>query len=283
MSLKELIAELESTFSNYAESGDIDRVSIKMWVIHCLRQMGNNITTVNEAVLTVRNSQVLLPETFKSLKLALKLEPECEDLSAGELESYIYKQRIENEAYYNPVTHEYETNGNSKIITEKIFLNNDVYTVKYTPTWLSLVKGIKKDSLDTDCLNIHPSIRNSYPHEISINNRSLQANFPFGKIYIQYNSLYTEDDEIAIPELTVNALYEYIECYCKVKIAEGLIVNNRNPQGLTQLYQMWASQLSQFRHNALTECKFAGLSKGWENRFKKLNQRDFLIYKLPSH
>jgi hypothetical protein len=284
MTLKEFLAEIQTTFSNYTESGDIDNVSIKMWVIHCLRQMGNNITTVNEAVLTVRNSQVLLPETFKSLKLALKLEPECEDLSQGELESYIYKQRIENEAYYNPVTHEYETNGNSKIITEKIFLNNDVYTVKYTPTWLSLVKGIKKDSLDTDCMNLHPSIRNSYPHEISINARTLQANFKEGKIYVQYNSLYTEDDEVAIPEISTGDLYHYIECYCKVKIAENLILNNKNPTGVSQLLSMWEAKLSTYKHAAMSECRFASLNNSnWQQKFKALNRRTMMAFELPKH
>lgn len=285
MTLDEFIAEIENTFKNYSDTGDIDRVSIKMWVIHCLRQMGNNICEVREAVMDVHNSQVLMPEGFKSVKLALKLKPEgCKILGnhVRATEAYIYKQRIEQEAWFNRLTLEYETNCNSKIITERILLNDQPTEFYYTPQWLSVVKGFKKDSFDVDCLNLHASIRN-FPHEISVNNRTINCNFKTGQIYIRYNSLPVDDfqNEIIIPELTTLDIVHYIENYVKVKLAENFIVNSLNPQGLSQLYSVWAQELPMKKRAALTEAKFANLSKGWENKLKILNHREIAKFDLP--
>lgn len=287
MTLSEFTNEIENTFKNYTETGDIDRISIKMWVIHCLRQMGNNICEVRDAVKDVKNSQVLMPETFKSVKLALKLKPEGYKILGDMQEasnSYIYKQRIEQEAWFNHVTLQYETNCNSKIITEKILLNEQPAEFYYTPQWLSITKGIKKDSFDSECLNLHPSIRNTYPHEISVNNRTINTNFKEGQIYVQYNSLPSdEDEEVVIPEITTGDLVHYVEAYVKTKISENLIANNLNPTGLFQLYGTWKQELRELKRGALTECKFAGLTKGWEQRFKVLNQRQISAFDLPSY
>ena len=107
VSLKNFTAEIENTFSNFSETGDIDRVSILTWVISCLREMGKNICDQREGFVEIKNSQGNLPETFKSLILALKLRPEgCQilgDKSKAE-KSYIYKQRIEQPAYFDWVT-----------------------------------------------------------------------------------------------------------------------------------------------------------------------------------
>lgn len=282
MTLSEFIAEIETFFAPFTESGDIDRITIKTAVITCLRQMGNNITDVSETVVNIENSRALLPENFKSLKLALKLTPESYRVNGEIKDSYIYKQRIENEAWYNEITREYETNGVSTLITEKIFTGGGSLELYYNPEWLSLTKGIKRDSVSADCLNIHPSVRNKYPHEISITARSLNTNFPTGKVYIQYNSLPSdENNEIIIPELTTLDLIQYVKTYVKAELTEYLIASNKNPTGIVQLYSQWKQELPRLKSAALTECKFAGLSKGWETRFKKQNEKRISFFNLP--
>ena len=72
--LIEFIAEIETDLSTFAESGDINTSSIKRWVITELRRFGNNILSTQEQYLDVVNSQAKLPDNFKSLKLALKLD-----------------------------------------------------------------------------------------------------------------------------------------------------------------------------------------------------------------
>ena len=43
ISLEQFTAEIETSLSNYAESNDIDRQSIKTWVIQALRKFGKDI------------------------------------------------------------------------------------------------------------------------------------------------------------------------------------------------------------------------------------------------
>ena len=71
---EQFVAEIETSLSNYSDSNDIDRQSIKTWLIQALRKFGKNICERNETIVEVKNSMALLPETFKSLTIALKVE-----------------------------------------------------------------------------------------------------------------------------------------------------------------------------------------------------------------
>lgn len=286
MTLSEFISEIESKYSTLKESGNIDKISIKLTVINELKRFGNNIAQLNEKVLDIRNSQAELPEQFKSLKLALKLEPKAYEYK-GDVknltENYLYYQRVENAIVYDNTTQRYVESCCPRKIEERITINGQEGKIYYNWDWLSLTKGINKKSLSIDCHNIHPSVRNSYPHEISINNNMLNTNFPEGVIYIQYYSLpVDENDEIIIPETSTNALYRYIENAVKILIVEDAIANNQNPQAMRQLYEVWMQQNLPLRKEALVETKFAGLGKDWTGKIKRLNQTDMHAYVLPS-
>lgn len=287
MTLKEFIAEIEELFSNYVETGDINRVSIKTHVIRCLNEMGKNICEKREGFVEIKNSQGNLPETFKSLILALNLEPKAYTVFGDRgkaQDSFIYKQTIEQPAYFDWVTNEYKTNCNTKIITERIVMNEQPTELYYSPQYLSVVKGFKKDSFDVDCVNLHPSIREAYPHQISINRQTVQTNFKDGKIYIQYNSLpVDEDSEVIIPEYTTGDLVKYVENYCKIKIAEDLILKNKNPTGISQLLPMWMQQNIPFRNAAKSECSWNNLPKNWSKKYQKLLQIETSAFSLPKY
>lgn len=282
--LSEFTAEILSKFPTYEK--DIDRVSIKTDVIDRLRKFGNNIAYLEEDVLEVVNSKVLLPESFKSLKAALKVDPigfSTNGPKENMTNSYIYKQSIENAVEYDRGTQEYiQICEDPKIITEKITINNSNLEVYHSPTWLSLVKGFNKTSLAANCLNLHPTIRNKYPHEINIINRTLNANFASGQIYIQYYSLPTDEEgEIVIPEYTTGDIYNYIENYIKTRIAEDLIANNLNPQGISQLYPVWKQEQRELKRAAFVESKFHGAGKNWQERLKKRNRQETKRFEVP--
>jgi hypothetical protein len=279
MTLTEFIAELESAFPTYAK--DIDKITVKTDVIGRLKIFGNNIAELRETVLKVENSRAILPEDFKSLRLALKVESKgCNSKSQNTTESYIYKERIENPAWYDEINQEYVTSCDSKIITEKITIGNENVEFYYDYEWLSLVKGIKKDTISSECLNLHPSIRDAYKNEINITGNTINTNFREGKIYVQYYGLPTEDGEIIIPEITTGDILQYIKQYVKVEIAEKLIANNLNPQGIAQLYPNWKAELPILKAAALREAKFFNF-KNWGKKFKTLNRRDIAVYNLP--
>lgn len=281
--LTEFTSEIINKFQAY--ESDIDKISIKMDVIDRLRKLGNNIAYLNESIENVNNSKVLLPEDFKSLKLALKVDPIGYNIEGDKkniTDSYIYKERIENPAYYDEVNQEYITTCDPKIITEKITINNSNLNIYHSPTWLSVTKGFNKSSFGTGCLNLHPTIRNSYPHEININGRTLNTNFSKGQIYIQYYALPSDENgEIVIPEYTTGDIYNYIENYVKIRIAEDLITNNLNPTGIQQLYPVWKEQDRQLKAAALKEAKFKGAGKNWNQRLKKRNRQEIRKFQLP--
>lgn len=281
MTLTELIAEIQSELPTYAQ--DINKVTVKTNVVQSLRIFGNNIAELKETVVTVKNSSVFLPADFKSLKIALKIEgTECDNKCDKVRNSYIYKERIENPAWYDEINQVYVTTCNPKIITEKIIINGESVNFKHKYQWLSVVKGVKKDSFAVDCLNLHPSIRDSYSHEINITNGTLNTNFKDGLIYIQYYGLPTDEDgDIIIPEITTGDILQYVKMIVKVQLSEYLIANNLNPVGIVQLYPNWKQELVRLKAAALTEAKFAGLDKGWTKKFKELNRRDIAIFELP--
>lgn len=285
--LKQFISEIETTFQNFTETGDIDRVSIKGWVISCLREFGKNICDKREAIIEIKNSQGKLPETFKSLILALDLSPQGYKIHGDKekaKDSFIYRQRIEQSGFYDFSSNTFVNDSSAKLITESIISNNEKIDLYHKPSYLSVIKGFRKESFDVECLNLHPSIRNSYPHEININKTTLQTNFKNGSVYIQYNSLPTsdEDGEIEIPILTTGDIEKYIENFVKLKIGENLILNNKNPTAISSLMSLWQQQVIPLRNAAKSEANWSGLPKGWEKEYNKKLNMQMSQYNLPS-
>lgn len=287
ITLDEFIAEIESTFKIYADTNDIDRVLIKTIVINELRKFGKNICDKREAIVDIKNSQVLLPENFKSLILALKLTPneelDCKDNTEKRL--IIERQHIENPAEWTSTTRDYFVNYcESKIVTEKVYAYNEKVDKFYTPHFLSLYKGFSNSSLDTNCLNLHPSIRDSYSDKISITNRTLRTNFREGKIYIQYNSLpEDEDGEIVIPILSTGGILNHIKNKVRIELGQHLILSQLNTSGLKELLPIWLQNERLYFIEAKSEANWAGMNqKEWTKQRQQRNRVEQNRFNLPS-
>ena len=287
ITLDEFIAEIESTFKIYADTNDIDRVLIKTIVINELRKFGKNICDKREAIVDIKNSQVLLPENFKSLILALKLTPneelDCKDNTEKRL--IIERQHIENPAEWTSTTRDYFVNYcESKIVTEKVYAYNERVDKFYTPHFLSLYKGFSNSSLDTNCLNLHPSIRDSYSDKISITNRTLRANFREGKIYIQYNSLpEDEEGEIVIPILSTGSILNHIKNKVRIELGQHLILSQLNTSGLKELLPIWLQNERLYFIEAKSEANWAGMNqKEWTKQRQQRNRVEQNRFNLPS-
>lgn len=268
ITLDEFIAEIESTFKIYADTNDIDRVFIKTIVINELRKFGKNICDKREDIINIKNSQALLPENFKSLILALKLTPneelDCKDNTEKRL--IIERQHIENPAEWTTTTRDYFVNYcESKIVTEKVYAYNERVDKFYNPHFLSLYKGFSNSSLDTNCLNLHPSIRDTYSDKISITNRTLRANFREGKVYIQYNSLPEDDEgEITIPIFSTGGIRDYLTNKVKIELGQYLILSQLNTSGLKELMPLWIQSDRQLFILAKSEASWNGMNqKEW--------------------
>ncbi len=279
----EFVADIETTFANYAATGDIDRNSLKSWIIECLRKFGKNICDQRETIVEVKNSRVILPETFKSMILGLKLNPEENKNLKNNRRLIVEKQRIENPAYFSDVTLDYYVdNCQSKVVTEKIYTYYEYEGKCYSNEWLSVVKGFKSDSFDTKCLNLNPIIRDSFPNKVSITSRTLNTNFREGKIYLQYNSLPTgEDGEIAIPIISTGDILNYITNSIKIKLAEVLIINDKSPESLNKLISLWLQNDYKYFILAKSEANWSGLSKDFGKKIYAKNRRNQDLYNLP--
>jgi hypothetical protein len=267
ISLEQFTAEIETSLSSFSDSNDIDRQSIKTWVIQALRRFGKNICEKNETVVEIKNSRALLPEAFKSLTFAVKVK--TKPFSEQERKQIVTEKKyIENPAIWDSITQEYVVNYcETRIGTEKTYAHIQTPDF-YGYEMLSLSPNINKDTIDVKCFNLHPYLQ-SKPNEISIVNRTMSTNFKEGYVYLKYNSLPQVDDEVAIPILTTGDIYAYIENNIKWKVAENLIANNKNPQGLGQLYQMWKAEDRALYHAAQTESKMSGFSKDWDRKMYK--------------
>ena len=271
VSLEQFTAEIETSLSNYAESNDIDRQSIKTWVIQALRKFGKDICEKNETVVEVKNSRALLPETFKSLTFAVKVK--TKPFTDEESKQLILERKfIQNEAIWDSLTQSYITDYcQTFITTEKVYSHTEPINF-YGYELLALSPSINKETIDVNCFNLHPSIAVNKPNEISIVNRTLNCNFPSGFVYIRYNSLPQIENEVAIPILSTSEIYDYIFSLVRINIAENLIANNKNPIGLNQLYQVWVAGLKNLYHAAQTESKMSGLGDGsWTRKMYKQN------------
>ena len=270
VSLEQFTAEIETSLSNYAESNDIDRQSIKTWVIQALRKFGKNICEKNETVVEVKNSRALLPETFKSLTFAVKVK--TKPFTEEETKQLVLERKyIENEAQFDPLTQEYVVNYcSTKVVTEKVYSN--VESPKfYGYELLALAPNINRNTLDTNCINLHPYLQ-AAPNEVNIVNRTLSANFKEGYIFLRFNSLPMGDDgEVCIPIFSTGEILSYIENLVKLKLCEGFIINNKNPQGISQLYASYKADDRALLHAAQCEAKFNGLSKDWDRKYYKQN------------
>lgn len=269
ISLEQFTAEIETSLSNYAETNDIDRLSIKTWVIQALRKFGKNICEKNETVVEVKNSRALLPETFKSLTFAVKVrtKPFTEE-ETKQLVSEV--RRIENPAIFDIISGDYIVNYcSTKLVTEKTYTNIEPPKF-YGYELLALAPHINKNTVDVDCFNLHPLIA-SKPNEISISARTLSANFKEGYIFLRYNSLPSLDDEIAIPVLSTGDVYNFIFQMVRVNIIENIILNNKNPLAAGQLYSSLKAELRELEHKAQCEAKFSGISPSFASKMYKQN------------
>lgn len=275
ISIKELLAEVESKFPILADSGELDKTSIYTTVLSELRKFGVDALQKRRHVVTIENGRGKLPDNFKRLKEARRIDYHChefENPTVGDTYNYITREYIENPAYYDQISGNYVITCDPKVITEKITIHNTNVEVKYKSEYVEIVDGVFSDSIEADCINK----RVKSPHKISITNLTVNANFNKGRLYIEYYSLpMNEDGDVSVPLMTTGDLYDYILHKIKIELAQFLIVNNLNPQGIQALLQTWMSETRILRSAAESEVNFHGLKDGWNKRMKVVNQANY--------
>lgn len=284
ITLTEFISEIENSFRNVSDSGNLDKSSILFTVLEELRFLGADALEVREAFIDIENNIGRLPDNFRSLKKAYELNPEGYRVVSGNRENitdnYVFYQRIENPAYFNELTGEYITSCKSKLVTEKITIGNSKVNFCYRHRPLRIAQGVKTDFIDTNCSN--RAIKDKSYHEIHINNSTVRVGFERGKVYVQYNAIPTDESgEILIPIYSTGAIREYITNKVKINIVEDLILNGLVSEGITSLYNNWQQKELLLKGKAMTEAKMKGLGKDWGKTFSKQQTKQVRKFNLP--
>lgn len=280
MKFSEFLAEIKSSLKQYDSANLIDEVDVYNWMIQAMRRFGNLPTIQIEKSLEVKNRKAALPEGFKSLKMALKCEPdryECDQKAHDVLQQYyFYKTWETNQTEYS-ICEPCESTEKQTCVVEKVYFHNGGKANFYykKPEWLELVSYTKKDVDLTGCMNL--KVKNA-PYQISINNKTLYTNFNSGVIYIIYNGFEEDEDGfVEIPETNNGNLELYLQYYVKRNIIEQILGNSDNTTNEAQLYTLFQTNELQYFSLAKTELKFKNIGIGLKNYAKKV-KREFKVY-----
>jgi hypothetical protein len=281
MKLSEFIAEIKTSMKSYDSANLIDEISIHNWVVDELKRFGSNIMELQEELIFVKNGKAKLPDNYWHLRFGARVYADRYKNLDGDDEEIKFSRelydRIERGASW---TAEGECKEiTEKTVTEKVFVNNQRVELHYSrPEALTVIRGVKRKILDFECLNMSEKFRNKSPFTVSINNRTLQANFSEGTIYLQYYGLLTEDEEIVIPETQHNRLKTYLEYHVKSKIIEDMILNN-DDRNLVNMLQYFDGKARDQFDLAMTEAKFESLNWSETKKLmKNQNKRKMSVY-----
>lgn len=274
MKLSEFIAEIRTSMKSYDAANLIDEISIHNWVIDELKRFGSNIMELQEDLIFVKNGKAKLPDNYWHLRLAARVNV----TSFEHLDDKGNDVRFSRELY-DTLEREatWETTEETGTVTEKTtstIVTIDSKRVKAyhnSPTLLNITRGVARKKLEYECINLSDKFKTKNPFEAVINNRTLQANFAEGVIYLQYHGLMSEDGEIVIPETQHNRLKTYLDYYVKSKIIEELILNNDDPNKVNLLQYFDGKARDQF-DLAMTEAKFESLN--WKETSKLMRNKN---------
>lgn len=277
-----IVSKVLRDLNKYADAGLITEDSLYSDAISELKRFGNDICTLQEAFVDVRNGYGELPEQFFSLKLALECEPHYYEKKNVEIHdiqhSLFYKERVEIGNVWN----ECESccqEKTEKLVRETVYMNAGSIDFYYkNPRPLRLTKTLEKSVCHSTCTNRFVS---DNPHEINIlRRRTIQANFNSGTIYIQYYGLpVDEEGNIDVPDTANGHLNKYIEYYLKRTVAEQLI-GNSDAQGVQALYPIFAQEESKALRNASSELKLTKLTPKDMRKMQMRNRLDVLNFEI---
>lgn len=254
-----IIAQVLSQFKRYNVSDVIDENSMYRDVILAIRGFGNDITTLQEDIVEIRNGEGKLPDNFYRLKGAILCQPDNIHFQNVEYRQLVELGYVSNlseiTSRWNICDNDCCNEVEDKIYTKEVyFAENSRVRMNYKKIkYLKLGRTVDRKSCTTDCENFGIS---NEQDEITITGDKLRANFNEGSIHILYRGFPTnEEGEMELPETPNGYLEKYIEGLLKVETAERIITNGDNVEGLMRLYSSWKQDLVVLKRKASNELK----------------------------
>lgn len=281
MTLKQIIAEVESLFPQYAASGMIDRIAITTAVVSALKSFGTNIMIKSEDFITVKGGKGKLPLDYWHLMVAVKAEPFDFKVTEGShetlLDSYFYRQRTEERNVWNLTLDAYIPEDTTTIREEFVFKKSKA-TFRYKAVApLKLVKAFKRKNCAADSPYKNSDFAKNSPYEINVYNSHIQTNFATGNIYMQYLALPTDEDgDIIIPETQHDELIKYIQFVAQEAVLYRVLMSDDDPNVGNKL-SLVLSKKKEARTLADTEVKMESLGD-WKSEYIRRKRLQTLAY-----
>jgi len=270
MTIKELIAEVESIFPQYAEAGLVDRIAITNKVLSALKKFGNNIMIKREGFVTIKGGKGELPKDYWNLLVAIKCEPfeikTTPKYHETLLDSYFYRQRTEERNVWNLTLDAYVPEDTTTIREEFVFKRAKAQFTYKPSHHLKLVKAFKRDTCAKDSPYRSTDFARSSPYEVNIYNRHLQTNFTTGTVYMQYYGLPTDDEgDIIIPETQHDELKEFLIYLGQEEVLYRVMMSD-DDNTVANKFSLVKQLTEDSRQLAYTETKMEAL-RGWKESF----------------
>lgn len=269
-----LIAEVLTGIKKYADLGLVDETTLEIELANELKRFGSNIMELGAKVLEIKGGKTDLPLTFSKLKKAIrvdayKVEPEIE-VDDMWLRDYSVRRITETDYIYDSINDDHYKKSYKDIVYKKLIRGSKI-NFYYKPSEIvALTKNFSKDFVSDDCLNKKiQTIKGC--SEINIVGNKLYSNFSEGELYIEYERLPEEDDELFIPD--VPNLIKYLMNHLSY-IAMRSIWINEEVDAVQQKMLFFKNEASLLWQSAMTAVKFESLPSDWNKKFQKKQKQN---------
>lgn len=292
MSVEDLIVELKASLRAYDKKDLIDEASIYHWVELALKRFGGDIAVPKDIVVDVKRGQALLPSDFYSLILAFRCDfggyelPEGKETVPVLQNTFAWKERT-RKSYKWLSCDECCKDEEESVVVEKFYINtrdmekelrHEVRCHYKHPRPLRLAKTMKKDVCLSKYRNMYFATADT-PDEINIVGRILYANFD-GPVYMQYKGTpYDDEGNIWIPDVSTNALADYVETYVKMRFFEEQAMNAESANA-AEFYKLYVQQEPVKFMAARTAVKMEQLTKDGMWKMKDRLKESMAVYEV---
>lgn len=274
MKQSHLIAEVLTTIKRYADLGLVDETTLELRLATELKRFGSNIMELGAKVLEIKGGKADLPLTFSKLKKAMrvdsyKVEPEIV-VDDKWMTDYSVRRITETDYDYDELSETHYKKAYKDVIYKKLIKGSHIKFHCRPSEIVSLTKGFSKDFVADDCLN--KKIQNVKGcSEINIVGNKVYANFKEGELYIEYERLPEEDDELFIPDIP--NLIKYLIYYLSYVALESVWINEE-ADAVQNKMMFFKNEASLLFQPAMTAVKFERLPSDWDKKFQSKQKRN---------
>lgn len=282
MTIKQIIFEAKNMLKTYDQQGLLDEISMRNWVLECLKSFGGNLMNQYQLSIKVENGRAKLPDNFWALTAGVKCEP------AGYVETKpekhiqrrtSYLEWTEINDYYNYLEGKpCKEDEDTKYITETLYFETPgkAYTFYYNqPKLLRLIPHIYKVRCDTNCPNL--TCESEYDISIDEDHNYITTNFNTGFIWIWYKGLPCDSSsQLIIPETSRDSLKNYIIYFVIVRTLQSLMLSEDDVNIFNKL-KIFQPLMDEYYYASKSESISKGLL-GWSTRLINNNRRQTNSY-----